>query len=316
MSSSRKQTECGDEDGVDSVILSDLINFLSGLALNLSTADAAILEIQARARPSLFGTPPPSPVTFPVSPQSSCGSSQVQASYPAIHTPAPSPLTAFTAIHADNKQPATHTFPPSPQSSCGSSQVQASNSPINAPAPLPLTAFTTIHADGKQPATGTHALREARVTPNMACAGPIAVPGKSNLLAPSTPQTAPSVFTAAFGNANIMPSTRFEVLPESLKSLPAVGLPKLRAFILHTPRGEDRWQQRHKGLYFDVPSPDVAGPYYLVTKGTRIGVLATWPRTAPYIIGVKGSCYVGVPSVKEGVKRIIRSIELGEVAVV
>ncbi|KAI6113853.1 hypothetical protein EV401DRAFT_2198603 [Pisolithus croceorrhizus] len=256
MSSSRKQTERGDEDGVDSVILSDLINFLSGLALNPSTADATILEIQALSSPIVVRNSPTFARNLP--------------SFPAVF------LWFFPAIHADNKQPATHTFPPSPQSSCGSSQVQASNSLINAPTLLPLTAFTTIHADGKQPATGTHALREARVTPNVARAGPIAVPGKSNLLAPSTPQTASSVFTAAFGNANIMPSTRFEVLPESLKSLPVVGLPKLRAFILHTPRGEDHWQQRHKGLYFDVPSPDVAGPYYLVTKGTRIGVLATW----------------------------------------
>ncbi|KAI6112819.1 hypothetical protein F5141DRAFT_1214133 [Pisolithus sp. B1] len=73
----------------------ELIDFLLGLALSPSTADAAIHEIWSRARPtSLFGTPPPLPLTFPVSPHSSHDSSspRVQAIYPSIHTPAPPPL--------------------------------------------------------------------------------------------------------------------------------------------------------------------------------------------------------------------------------
>ncbi|KAI5983665.1 hypothetical protein EDD15DRAFT_2376195 [Pisolithus albus] len=182
MSSRGRRTDHGNDDGPDTVVLSDLIDFLSGLALSPSTADAAIREIQARTRPSLFGTPPPSPATFPISPQSSHGSSsQVQESHPQIHTPAPSPLTAFTAIRADDKQPAA----------------------------------------------GLRSLQAAPLTSNVVRCGPMTISTKSTSSGPSTPQTTSSIFTTAFGNANIASPTRFEVLPESLRSLPAVGLPKL-----------------------------------------------------------------------------------------
>ncbi|KIK14390.1 hypothetical protein PISMIDRAFT_17305 [Pisolithus microcarpus 441] len=109
MSSPSKLTEHRDEGSVDPVVIADLIDFLSGLSLNPLTADAMIMEIQAWAHPSLFGTPLSSPVTFPVSPHSSHDSlsPRVQTSYPLIHTPVPSPLTPFKALHVDNKQPAT-----------------------------------------------------------------------------------------------------------------------------------------------------------------------------------------------------------------
>ncbi|KAI5993045.1 hypothetical protein EDD15DRAFT_2367858 [Pisolithus albus] len=255
-----------------------LVDFLSGLALNPSTADAAILEIQSRTRrASLFGTSPPSPLTFPVSPHSSHDSSspRVQAIYPSIYTPAPSPSAPSKVIHVDQKQPAagTHRPPAASAARVGSATVQAN---------------------------------------------PIAGSGKHTLSASSSSQSASSTFTTAFGHDVVSSSgfSRVEVDSEILKSLPQVGVARLRTFILETAKGEKRWQQRYRGTYFDVPGPDVVGPYYLVTKGTRIGVLATWTRTAPYVNGVKGACYVGVPSVKEGVERMIRAIDLGESFVV
>ncbi|KAI6108657.1 hypothetical protein EV401DRAFT_2076766 [Pisolithus croceorrhizus] len=253
----------------------ELIDFLSGLGLSPSTADAAIHEIWSRARPtSLFGTPPPSPLTFPVSPHSSHDSSspQVQAIYPSIHTPALPPLAPSRVIRTDQKQPATSTHHP--------------------------------------PA--------ARVTSTTVQANPTASSGKRTLSASSSSQSASSTFTTAFGHDVVSSSgfSRVEVDSEILKSLPQVGHAKLRTFILKTAKGEKCWQQHHKGTYFDVPGPDVVGPYYLVTKGTRIGILATWTRTAPYVNGVKGACYVGVLSVKEGVEHMIKAIELGESLVV
>ncbi|KAI6095102.1 hypothetical protein EV401DRAFT_2083907 [Pisolithus croceorrhizus] len=95
MSSPRKQTKHRDEGSVDSVVIADLINFLSGLSLNPLTADAVILEIQAQAHPSLFGTPLPSPVTFPVSPHSSHDS--------------PSPQEPATSAHGHPVAQATST---------------------------------------------------------------------------------------------------------------------------------------------------------------------------------------------------------------
>ena len=37
---------------------------------------------------------------------------------------------------------------------------------------------------------------------------------------------------------------------------------------------------------------------------------------APYVIRVKGSCYVSVPSIMEGVKHILKAIKLGEALIV
>ncbi|KAI5994722.1 hypothetical protein EDD15DRAFT_2366234 [Pisolithus albus] len=261
MSSPRNQTEHGHEGGVDSVVLADLIDFLSGLSFNASTADAAISEIRARARPSLFGTPPPSPVTFPVSPHSTRDSSspRAQAIYPSIHTPAPSPLVTFKAIHVDRERPAT----------------SARDLP---PSPSPLTTFKAIHVDREQSATSVRDLPAARATSVKVHAKATAVPGKPASSTSSSSRSTSSAFTTAFGNDNISSSgfTRFEIVPESLKSLPPIGRTGLPVFIIETAKGERRWQQCHKGTYFDVPGPDVGGPYYLVTKGARIGVLATW----------------------------------------
>ncbi|KIK25370.1 hypothetical protein PISMIDRAFT_9598 [Pisolithus microcarpus 441] len=80
-------------------------------------------------------------------------------------------------------------------------------------------------------------------------------------------------------------------------------------------RGEMQWQQCHRGIYFDIPSPDTPSPYYLVTKGAQISILSTWTRTAPYVIRVRGSCYVGVLSVNEGIEHMMWAIELGEAQV-
>ncbi|KAI6103137.1 hypothetical protein EV401DRAFT_2079727 [Pisolithus croceorrhizus] len=124
MSSPRKQTEHGDDGGVDSAVIADLIDFLSGLSLNPLTADAMILEIQAWACPSLFGTPLPLLVTFPVSPHSSHNSPSpwVQRTYPSINTPALSPLTPFKVIHMVNKEPAA--------SACGHPVPQATSTKV------------------------------------------------------------------------------------------------------------------------------------------------------------------------------------------
>jgi len=69
-------------------------------------------------------------------------------------------------------------------------------------------------------------------------------------------------------------------------------------------------------------------------KGHQIGILTSWyfffhdalvdtkllilfrTGTAPYIIGVRGSCYIGVPSVVEGVKHMMKVIKLGQAYVV
>ncbi|KAI6021173.1 hypothetical protein EDC04DRAFT_2901339 [Pisolithus marmoratus] len=219
MSSPKQQTEHGDEGGVDSIIISDLINFLSGLALNLSTADATIQEIQVWACPSLFGMLPPLPVTFPVSPHPSLDSisPRVQRIYPLIMTPAPLPSTPPAAIHANNKQTVT-SLPAARVASttvCNGPTVVHSNPTSSAP-PLPQSAssaFTT--------AFGATRVTAAQVASTPVCTGPAVVCCNPMPSAPSMSQSACAdrITSSSF--------TQFEVVPELLKSLPEVGYPGL-----------------------------------------------------------------------------------------
>lgn len=40
--------------------------------------------------------------------------------------------------------------------------------------------------------------------------------------------------------------------------------------------GETRGQQHYRDFTFDVPRAEVIGPFYLVTRGRRVGVFETW----------------------------------------
>jgi len=106
---------------------------------------------------------------------------------------------------------------------------------------------------------------------------PIIMPSSTLPVLEAKTHSVPSsaVTTSADGNT-LSHEVRHQVFPEALKTLPVVGNPKLPTFTLQTPKGEKRWQQLYRGVYFDVPGPNVNGPYYLVTRGSRIGVLATW----------------------------------------
>jgi len=96
--------------------------------------------------------------------------------------------------------------------------------------------------------------------------------------APSTPVTkSPSVSSSvATTSSEIAPlDVRHEVSLDILWAISAVGLFKLPTFTLQS-KGEKQWQQLYKGFCFDVPGPDVSGPYYLVMKGYQVGVLTIW----------------------------------------
>jgi hypothetical protein len=40
--------------------------------------------------------------------------------------------------------------------------------------------------------------------------------------------------------------------------------------------GEEHLQQHYKGFTFDIPHPDARGPFYIVTRGRRVGIFNTW----------------------------------------
>ncbi|KAL4074888.1 hypothetical protein V8B97DRAFT_2005117 [Scleroderma yunnanense] len=91
-------------------------------------------------------------------------------------------------------------------------------------------------------------------------------------------------FTCFIYTSEIIPAEiHHEVSPDILHTISTVGHFQLPTFTLKMKR-EKQWQQQYKSLYFYVPGPDVNGPYYLVTRGHQIGVLVTWPRTAPSML--------------------------------
>ncbi|OJA21225.1 hypothetical protein AZE42_10035 [Rhizopogon vesiculosus] len=76
--------------------------------------------------------------------------------------------------------------------------------------------------------------------------------------------------------------------------------------------GEVRTQQHYCGFSFDVPHTGVLGPFYLVTRGRRVGIFQTWQRTSPHVIGVSCSTYSRVKSRQDGLNRMLDAIDLGE----
>ncbi|KIK31691.1 hypothetical protein CY34DRAFT_19664, partial [Suillus luteus UH-Slu-Lm8-n1] len=69
--------------------------------------------------------------------------------------------------------------------------------------------------------------------------------------------------------------------------------------------------QHYRDFTFDVPRAEVIGPFYLVTRGRRVGVFETWQRTSPYVIGVSCASFTRCRSLDDGLIRMLDAIDLG-----
>ncbi|KIK78089.1 hypothetical protein PAXRUDRAFT_164947 [Paxillus rubicundulus Ve08.2h10] len=76
--------------------------------------------------------------------------------------------------------------------------------------------------------------------------------------------------------------------------------------------GELRFQQTYHGFSFDVPRAGALGPFYLVTRGQRVGVFATWYRTSPHVLGISCSSFTRVQSLDSALLHMLDAIDLGE----
>ncbi|KIJ10013.1 hypothetical protein PAXINDRAFT_16918 [Paxillus involutus ATCC 200175] len=117
----------------------------------------------------------------------------------------------------------------------------------------------------------------------------------------------PDVVTASAATSTIPLSVDADEVP--------VGFPGLHTHTLTLPNGEVRWQHIFGDFIFDIPDPQAVGPFYLVMRGTRIGVLSTWQRTSPYVLGVSMAAYSRTLSVHDGVERMLIAIKLGKAQV-
>ncbi|KAH7905179.1 hypothetical protein BJ138DRAFT_1118703 [Hygrophoropsis aurantiaca] len=64
-----------------------------------------------------------------------------------------------------------------------------------------------------------------------------------------------------------------------------------------------------------VPFANALPPFYLVTRGRRIGVFSQWQRTAPYVIGVGGAAFSRIRGIENGRQMMEDGIDSDEVVV-
>ena len=71
---------------------------------------------------------------------------------------------------------------------------------------------------------------------------------------------------ATIPNPNI--ADALDPTPPTPREIPALPISTVEA------AGETLLQKTYKGFSFDIPKPDAPGPFYLVTKGLRVGVFS------------------------------------------
>ncbi|KAG2029071.1 hypothetical protein BDR03DRAFT_988004 [Suillus americanus] len=120
------------------------------------------------------------------------------------------------------------------------------------------------------------------------------VPPAAQALSPAPPGPAPPTHIDLPN-----PNVHNEHLPD---------LPTSRVMV----NGEEHLQQHYKGFTFDIPHPDARGPFYIVTRGRRVGIFNTWTRTSPHVLGVSCSSYTRARSWSDGVLRMLDAIKLEE----
>lgn len=94
---------------------------------------------------------------------------------------------------------------------------------------------------------------------------------------------------------------------------------------------ELRCQQIYRGFSFDIPRASSVGPFYVVTRGKRVGAFSTWcvlffndrislltlvylgrHHTSTFVTGVSRACYTRTPSLYAAITRVLEAINLGE----
>ncbi|KAG1737157.1 uncharacterized protein EDB91DRAFT_1249803 [Suillus paluster] len=74
--------------------------------------------------------------------------------------------------------------------------------------------------------------------------------------------------------------------------------------------------QAHCGVIYITPEPNSAGPFYWISRGRHIGVVATWQWTSTYVTGVSRSSYSRIRSAAEGIRLIEEAIDCGDTEVI
>ncbi|KAF9037322.1 hypothetical protein BDZ89DRAFT_1129848 [Hymenopellis radicata] len=131
-------------------------------------------------------------------------------------------------------------------------------------------------------ATPTHAALPQATTPSIPAAGP-------------PPTSSPASAAPAVASSAASPAP-------AVASSPAVITPTLPA----SNNGHPYFQVLPATFNFISPAPGTPGPYYVITRGRVVGIVAGWDRASPNCIGVGGAVFRSVPSVDAG-KQLVQS---------
>ncbi|PBK65280.1 hypothetical protein ARMSODRAFT_1022399 [Armillaria solidipes] len=163
----------------------------------------------------------------------------------------------------------------------------------------------TNQGNGNAPASGVDGLtdlfRSVSLTPAQAHALVNAV-----LTASSSPSAAPAASSSTA--PAVTPAAAPVVVPVPAPVVPPVAAPAALAAPVQgalaggpgTPFPPPGPVRAGQGFYV-VPAT-VPGPYYVITRGQRVGVFADWSVVAPWVIHVHTSAYHRVGSIREGVQ--------------
>ncbi|KAN0080293.1 hypothetical protein V8E55_009859 [Tylopilus felleus] len=73
--------------------------------------------------------------------------------------------------------------------------------------------------------------------------------------------------------------------------------------------GQTIYQKTYKNTDFEVPKEDSRGPFYVITKGYRIGIINNWGVASNAVTGVGGATYCKVDTVHVGLAKILKAID-------
>ncbi|KAF9004096.1 hypothetical protein BDZ89DRAFT_1145832 [Hymenopellis radicata] len=102
----------------------------------------------------------------------------------------------------------------------------------------------------------------------------------------------------------------------TLSAAPAVASPPASTAVTPAPAqpatngGYQFFQVLPANYNYTRPSPGTPGPYYVITRGRVVGIIAGWDRASPNCIGVSGAVFRSVPSADVG-KQVVEAALAG-----
>ncbi|KAF8447287.1 hypothetical protein L210DRAFT_3641242 [Boletus edulis BED1] len=114
--------------------------------------------------------------------------------------------------------------------------------------------------------------------------------------------------------SEVLSAIHISVSPDSTVTMPVVTAPPVPT-LLDSPvttvkvNGQTIYRKTYKGTDFDVPKEDSEGPFYVITKGYRIGIIDNWGFASDAVTGVSGAVFCKVDTMEAALAKMLRAID-------